>query len=806
MNAVLKPAVLAKPRDLAFAESQNLPAEKRGTTFEALFYRQLQQVTARIHETDNLDQIMLEASQDICKLFNADRLTLYAVTEDRTAIISKVKTGLNSSRDLKLPISPQSLAGYCAFSKTLINLADVYDEQALKQIHPALTFLKEVDKRSGYRTREMLVAPVMEGDTLHGVLQVINNKSNQPFSEIEVEGVSQLCKTLGTAIRQRVRKAEDLQRKVATKYDGLIADGVITKAELQQSVEDARAEGHSVEQVLIANYKVKPSQIGPSLAKFFGVPYEPFNAGRIRSEHLHGALKREFVQGQGWFPLEDSPEGLVVMCVDPEAVRGSRIVPQVFSKFNKFSYRVSTLTEFHQTLDQIFGAGAEGGSIDDLLADMDGGPIDDGSGEDSLESAAADNELVKFVNKVIIDAYHQKVSDIHIEPMPGKFKTGIRFRIDGSLMPYIEVPAHFRQAMVTRLKIMCDLDISERRKPQDGKIKFKKYGPIDIELRVATIPSAGGVEDVVMRILAAGEPIPLDKLGLTPHNKDRVIRTVEKPYGLFYVCGPTGSGKTTTLHSILKHLNKPDTKIWTAEDPVEITQKGLRQVQINRKAGIDFALVMRAFLRADPDIIMVGESRDKETVSMGVEASLTGHLVFSTLHTNSAPESITRLLDMGMDPFNFADALLGILAQRLAKKLCDCKESYAPNGSELKKFVTEYAEELRHSKAWKDDYDGEVQKLIDTWVETYGTDGQLKFYKSVGCDKCNKTGYKGRIGLHELLIADDDVKKLIQERARVAEIFAAAVEGGMRTLKMDGMEKIMMGLTDLKMVRQVCIK
>jgi type II secretory ATPase GspE/PulE/Tfp pilus assembly ATPase PilB-like protein len=287
---------------------------------------------------------------------------------------------------------------------------------------------------------------------------------------------------------------------------------------------------------------------------------------------------------------------------------------------------------------------------------------------------------------------------------------------------------------------------------------------------------------------------------------ERVLRTIEKPYGLFYVCGPTGSGKTTTLHSLLKHLNTPDTKIWTAEDPVEITQKGLRQVQINRKAGIDFALVMRAFLRADPDIIMVGESRDKETVSMGIEASLTGHLVFSTLHTNSAPESITRLLDMGMDPFNFADALLGILAQRLARKLCDCKESYVPDAEELRLFAAEYSDELRHSAAWTADYEGETRKLIESWHKAHDQDGQLRFYRHVGCDKCNKTGYKGRIGLHELLIATDDIKKLIQERARVAEIFAAAVEGGMRTLKMDGLEKIMMGLTDLKMVRSVCIK
>lgn len=807
MNAVMTPAALEKASERAFFESQKLPPDKRDMKFEVLFYRQLQQVTARIHDTENLEQIMLEVSEDICKLFNADRLTLYAVNEDRTAIISKVKTGLTSSRDLKLPITPQSIAGYAAYSRQLLNLGDVYDDEALKQIHPALTFLKEVDKRSGYRTRQMLVAPILEGDVLHGVLQLINHKSNQPFGELEMEGAIQLCKTLATAIRQRVHKADNKgQRHTATKYDGLVADGLITDEELRQCVQDARSEGRSVEQLLIANYKITLAQLGPSLAKFFGVPYEPFNSGRIRSEMLHGPLKREFIEEHGWIPLEETPEGLIVMCVDPEAVRGSRIVPQVFPRISKFAYRVTTQTEFAQTLSQFFGVEVEGGSIDQLLADMDTSSDEEGFNDDLLESAAADNELVKFVNKVIIDAYKQKASDIHIEPMPGKAKTGIRFRIDGTLMPYVEVPAHFRQAMVTRLKIMCDLDISERRKPQDGKIKFRKYGPLDIELRVATIPSAGGVEDVVMRILAGGEPIPLEKLGLTPHNKERLEKTVSKPYGLFYVCGPTGSGKTTTLHSILKFLNTPDTKIWTAEDPVEITQKGLRQVQINRKAGIDFALIMRAFLRADPDIIMVGESRDKETVAMGVEASLTGHLVFSTLHTNSAPESITRLLDMGMDPFNFSDALLGILAQRLAKKLCDCKEPYTPNTSEINGFMTEYAEELRHTAAWKKDYSGETQKLYESWLEQYGRDGELQFYRAVGCDKCNKTGYKGRIGLHELLIADDTIKKLVQERARVAEIFSAAVESGMRTLKMDGMEKIMLGLTDLKQVRSVCIK
>ncbi|MDI1338505.1 GspE/PulE family protein [Polaromonas sp.] len=799
-------AVVQRDHEDEFFDSQMLPPQERGVTFEALYFRQLQLVTNRIHETENIDQIMLEASQDICKLFNADRLTLYAVSEDRSSIISKVKTGLNTSRDLKLPISAQSIAGYVAMAKTMVNIADVYDDEALKKIHPSLSFLQEVDKRSGYRTKQMLVAPVMDGSTLYGVLQVINNRSDQPFGKLEEDGAQQLCQTLGIALRQRMQKAEDGQRRRATKYDGLVAEGVLSQDELLHCIQKARDEIQSVEHLLMADYRIRPAQIGASLSKFFGVPYEAYNAGRIRSEMLHGLLKRHFVEQQRWMPLEDTPDGLTIMCVDPEAVRGARVVPQVFPKISKFAYCVTTQTEFDETLSQLFGAGNEGGSIDQLLADMDSPLENDANDDSALESAAADNELVKFVNKVIIDAYKQKASDIHIEPMPGKAKTGIRFRIDGSLLPYIEVPAQFRQAMVTRLKIMCDLDISEKRKPQDGKIKFKKYGPLDIELRVATIPSAGGVEDVVMRILAAGEPIPLDKLGLTDHNRERLEKTVSKPYGLFYVCGPTGSGKTTTLHSILKFLNTPDTKIWTAEDPVEITQKGLRQVQINKKAGIDFALVMRAFLRADPDIIMVGESRDKETVSMGVEASLTGHMVFSTLHTNSAPESITRLLDMGMDPFNFADALLGILAQRLAKKLCECKQPYQPAAQEIKDFIKEYSEELRSTDAWKTDPGGEAQKLLDDWMRRYAKDGLLTMYRAVGCDKCNQTGYKGRIGLHELMIADDAAKKLIQERARVAELFAAAVNSGMHTLKMDGMEKVLMGLTDLKQVRSVCIK
>src|SRR5688572_2469290 len=296
-------AVVQRDHEDEFFDSQMLPPQERGVTFEALYFRQLQLVTNRIHATENIDEIMLEASQDICKLFNADRLTLYAVNEDRSAIISKVKTGLNTSRDLKLPISPQSIAGYVAMSRVLVNIADVYEDEALKRIHPNLTFLQEVDKRSGYRTKQMLVVPILDGDVLHGVLQVINNKSNQPFGDLEVEGATQLCKTLATAIHQRMKRAEDGARRKATKYDGLITDGVLTHEELQAAVQKAREISAPVEEVLMSDYSIRPAQIGPSLAKFFGIPYEGFNPQRIRVDALQGALKREFVHEQGWVPL-----------------------------------------------------------------------------------------------------------------------------------------------------------------------------------------------------------------------------------------------------------------------------------------------------------------------------------------------------------------------------------------------------------------------------------------------------------------------------------------------------------------------
>jgi len=767
------------------------------------FFKNLQTVTNKVHATANVDEIILELSQDICELFNADRLTIYSVGDEGTSIVSKVKTGLNSFKDLRLPVSDQSIAGFVALSKKVVNIRDVYDEAELKALSPNLRFLQEVDRRTGYRTKQMLVGPIVDTQSgeLYGIVQIINNKAGVPFAAVAEEGVKGLCETLAIAFAQRNKPAH----VVKSKYDYLVLDAVISAQELELATRSARRKNVDVEEVLRSEFQVSSVALGAALSKFFGVPYEAYDQERVRPLDLLRNLKRDYVEQNHWLPIEEGPEGVVILTMDPEQVKSSRVVQNVFPK-RKLAFRVTTIREFNQSVDQFFGASLEDRSVGDLLSDMEEGD-EDGEAPAEDVSAAADNELVKLVNKIIVEAYQQGASDIHIEPGTGKDRVLVRFRKDGSLHKYIEVPASYRNAMVARIKVMCDLDISEKRRPQDGKIKFKRFGPLDIELRVATMPTTGSIEDVVMRILAAGEPIPLDKLGVMPANLERLKSCISKPYGIFFVCGPTGSGKTTTLHSILAHLNTPDTKIWTAEDPVEITQKGLRQVQINKKAGLDFATVMRSFLRADPDIIMVGEMRDKETTSIGIEASLTGHLVFATLHTNSAPESIVRLLDMGMDPFNFADALLGILAQRLAKRLCvKCKEAYHPTAEEMQHFLAEYCEELQATAAYRKDARAAMEALYQRWLKDYGKDGRLTLYRPKGCEACSNTGYKGRVGLHELLVGNDAVKKLIQEHGRVADLLAQALEDGMRTLKQDGMEKVLQGITDMKQVRSVCIK
>jgi type II secretory ATPase GspE/PulE/Tfp pilus assembly ATPase PilB-like protein/positive regulator of sigma E activity len=451
-----------------------------------------------------------------------------------------------------------------------------------------------------------------------------------------------------------------------------------------------------------------------------------------------------------------------------------------------------------EDLDIVEDITTERTSSSELLESMELSSGNESAEEEEKQIEQSDNTLVRLINTMIIEAHDRGVSDIHVESQPRRAKVRIRFRKDGMLSPYLELPHTYRAALVARLKIMADLDISERRKPQDGKINFSKFSKRHrLELRIATIPTANGLEDVVMRLLASTKPIAMNKLGLTEVNYAQLLEAISRPYGMVLCVGPTGSGKTTTLHSVLGHLNTPDRKIWPAEDPIEITQPDLRQVQINPKIDWTFAKALRSFLRADPDIIMVGEIRDAETAQIAIEASLTGHMLLSTLHTNSAAETVTRLIDMGMDPFNFADSLLAVLAQRLARKLCTaCRTA--------ERASDDYVDELLHDylHAFPETMRPPREEVLAQWLHDFGSEGGLRHYRAPGCPQCMNTGLSGRIGLHELMSVNPGVRRLIQTGARSELVQIEAFQSGkFRTLRQDGIVKVLAGLTSIEEVR-----
>jgi len=621
--------------------------------------------------------------------------------------------------------------------------------------------------------------------------------------ENKVISQEQLSKAIAHQERQPILKLGE----------ALIQLDLLTEEQLEEALSKQK-ENRKVQlgQILIQMGVIDAQALKGALAKKLGIPFVGlskfnFDLNAIKTIDVTLARKHTII------PLCTHDDGLVVAFEDPLNAAGMeelrfvtqrRIIPamasredirEALSKYYSAGRGVVYLDDIgDRREDYVFhNSSAANVEIEELATKL----FEEGSTTElKLETVReSDNTLVQLVNKMILDAYKENVSDIHIETYPGKKNTRIRFRKDGALMSYLEIPYNFRSALISRIKIMAQLDITDHRRPQDGKIDFSHFGPAKIELRVATVPTSNSLEDIVMRILASAKPIPLEDLGMPTNVMNTLQHLMEKPHGFIVVCGPTGSGKTTTLHSLLARINNSERKIWTAEDPVEITQEGLRQVQVNPKIGWTFAGAMRSFLRADPDVIMVGEMRDEETAKTGIEASLTGHLVMSTLHTNSAPESIVRLLDMGMDPFNFADALLAILAQRLARTLCPkCKTSYKPSQVELQELAQEYVEGTPL----------DAEEVRKEWQATYTKKGAYTLHKATGCPQCNYSGYRGRLGLYELLTVTPDIKRMIQFRSPVSDLLPAAIHAGMRTLKQDGICKVLQGKTDMLQVRAVC--
>jgi len=606
-----------------------------------------------------------------------------------------------------------------------------------------------------------------------------------------------LCK-LGFIKESDLSYVLDQKNKRRKLVDILLQGESINQQKLSHAREVSKQSGITLEKALLKLGYVDEEQLAQALASQYDLPYILINNFELDLS-LSNYISAVYAQKQRIVPISKIGNTLTLAMAEPlvnhvireleDSIR-LRIIPAIATESGIYSalkrlYNIEVSSAAVTAHDEV-NLDIVPDSIDKLLSKTSAGDEPEVE-EETKKVTEKDSVIVKLVNKIVYDAYMGKASDIHIEPYPGKKEVIVRTRIDGQCSVYQKIPYKYKFAIPSRIKIMADLDIAERRKPQDGKIDFKKFGPLDIELRVATMPTVGGMEDVVIRVLASGDPIAFDQLGLTERNMTVFADAVKSPHGLVLVVGPTGSGKTTTLHSGLALINQSNRKIWTAEDPVEITQTGLRQVQINPRIGFTFAAALRSFLRLDPDVIMVGEMRDEETASTAIEASLTGHLVFSTLHTNSAPETVTRLLEMGLDPYGFSDSLLCVLAQRLARRLCEeCKESFQVDEGEYEDLVDEYGRE--------------------SFARTGITRDGVTMFRAAGCDHCGHSGYRGRLGIHEILECTPKLRGLIKRRADTDSVREQAIQDGMTTLKQDGILKVLTGVTDIHEVRRVCIK
>jgi type IV pilus assembly protein PilB len=555
-------------------------------------------------------------------------------------------------------------------------------------------------------------------------------------------------------------------RRVASLGEALLAAGLLTPEQLAEAARRQQETSQHLARVIL-EMEVEPRrEVAAAVAAHLGVEFASL-PDRPPDAQLLALVPEHLARRYQTVPLEVAGGTLRLGMVDPldvvalddlRKVTGLDTVPVLITPED---FRLALGR--YPALDRAVG---------DVLEEVRRDEPEGEAAVGHLRAVAEEAPIVRLAHSILVQAVRQRASDIHVEPQ--EREVVVRFRVDGTLHRVMAVPMQAHAALVSRLKIMANLDIAERRVPQDGRIEMTLDGRA-VDLRVSTVPSMWG-ESVVMRILDKGNAmVPIERLGFRPEARARFERLIAKPYGLILVTGPTGSGKTTTLYAALNRLNRPDVKILTIEDPVEYQLPGIVQVQVNPRAGLTFARGLRAFLRQDPDIIMLGEIRDEETARIAVQASLTGHLVLSTLHTNDAPSAVTRLADMGIEPFLVAASVLGVVAQRLVRALCvECREPYAPTPEVLARLGL-----------------GPAEAPV--------------VYRPRGCPRCGGLGYRGRLGLYEVMTVDDALRELIVRGAGAAALREAALAAGMRTLRDEGLARALDGTTSLEEVLRVVL-
>ena len=711
-----------------------------------------------------LEDLSYRVTEEMANMLGAGTVRLYLrdpLTEELYTRFLQAK----KIRELRVHADPSSVVGYAAMTRKK-SFAWKRDGEGVK--------------------RYVVAVPVLMSGDLAGVLELTHGSKDVVVDEERLKTFYDLALYVGKRLQEVV---EGTVR--ASPYDYLLQSGLVTREALKKAREQALKEGNSLEHVLLASGLDKEA-LGRSLAEHFECPFSTSPADRQVAPDLLRRFSPEFLRTHAVLPVGWKGDRAEIVLVNPHNLT---LIDDIARRIGseKLSLSVAVKEDILAALDKFLGQVADAPAPEPAAAQAEDAEWEAMGAEDSgydlagKQSHQIDSKTIRLVNDSIQAAVDRGASDIHFETTP-QGGLAIRLRVDGVCHDHVQIREACARPVVSRIKIMAQLNIAEHRLPQDGKIRLKDKQGRKTDLRVAIMPTYGGYEDVVLRLLPEYQVLTLDQIGMEAENLERFRKVIEQPHGIALCVGPTGSGKTTTLHAALAHVKGSSVKVWTAEDPIEITQEGVRQVQMHAQIGLTFDRALRAFLRCDPDVIMIGEIRDRETADAAVEASLTGHLVLSTLHTNSAPETVTRLLEMGLDPFMFGSSLLGVLAQRLVRRICGkCVESYNPSSDEFQELRAQFGDPARFD-ALK--FDRKRQTLS----------------RGKGCEACFKTGYRGRVGIHEFLVVTQAVRKLIQQKAPADVIAKAAREGGMLNLKQDGIRKVLKGLTDLKEVASITIE
>ena len=719
-----------------------------------------------------LDEITTSVASQIAQQVGAAAVRIYLRDGLTDELYCPVPTS-KGLREIRVPPDATSVVGYAAMTNTR-----------------AFAWMGDLPNR-----RYVVAVPMAgDSDTL-GVIEMIHAQPNVVFDETAI----QTFDALAGAVASRLKVAINVTVR-RTPYDFLLKGRLVTADQLRDARVRASAGGRSVEAELLSG-GIDKAALGKSLADHFGKPFVENPGSLPLASDLIRRFPSHFLRSSAVLPVSLKGRTLDVIVSNPRNLTLQDDLSRQLGGV-QLALSVGIREDIVAALERIIGpADAPPSAAPEpevepppapapLISSSGGGSRDweleearPGRGNEGVK---IDSGTIRLVNETIRAAIESGASDIHYESLDNGGLI-IRLRVDGVCHDHQTFREAVSRPVVSRLKIMAELDIAEHRLPQDGKIRMRDSSGGRIDLRVAVMPTNQGYEDVVLRVLPQQSELPLKEIGMEPDNLERFRKAIEQPHGIVLCVGPTGSGKTTTLHAALGHLKNPEVKIWTAEDPVEITQDRVRQVQVHPKIGLTFERALRSFLRLDPDIIMIGEIRDRETADAAIEASLTGHMVLSTLHTNSAPETVTRLLEMGLDPFSFGDALMAVLAQRLVRRLCSsCKETYAASSQEFDSIRNHYGDPAAFD-AMK----------VDRRKVTLG--------KAKGCNACFQSGYKGRAGIHELLVVTPELRALIQKRGEASAIRAAGRANGMTMLKQDGIRKVLQGITDLHEVLVTCL-